>query len=317
MAHSHGDGGHEESYFTDQVLRVILCGLLGFVALRMYASGTLAYILTASFWPWVAFAGGAIALMTLIRAITLFGQAAEARKATALRESLPNAGHSHAEHSHSHSHSHSHADAPTQEASHGVHDDHDHGVSPWKYVVLAIPVALFFLDLPNGGFSADRVKGEFSKDSVSIQRISKPMAGSLAGVPIFLAKPSLSILKNLKFNELAAATRSPQTRKLYSGRTGTLKGQFQPIGERDFTLYRFKRSCCGADAVPIEVRIICDFKDKTITDFQAGNWVEIEGEIQFAPYPNKPGEYLPVLVIPEISKIKRFEPTTADLYEDS
>ena len=222
-------------------------------------------------------------------------------------------GHSHAEHSHSHSHSHSHAQ--TQEASHGVHDDHDHGVSPWKYVVLSIPVALFFLELPNGGFSADRVKNEFSKESVAVQRVTKSMAGALGGVPILIFKNPNPI--PLRFNELSMMSGREATRKANSGRIGLLKGQFQPIGEKNFTLYRFKRSCCATDAVPIEVRIICEFEDKTIEQFRAGDWVEIKGEIQFAPYPSKPGEYLPCLVISDISNIKRFEPKTSDLYEDS
>jgi hypothetical protein len=37
-----------------------------------------------------------------------------------------------------------------------VADDHghDHGWNPWRYIVLLLPVVLYFLDFPNGGFSA-------------------------------------------------------------------------------------------------------------------------------------------------------------------
>src|SRR5262249_6847626 len=73
----------------------------------------------------------------------------------------------HHDHDHGHNHSHDHG------------HDHDHGWAPWRYVVLLLPVVLYFLNLPNQGFTADASGGlnlaEFtfpkmtlSKDKASI-----------------------------------------------------------------------------------------------------------------------------------------------------
>src|SRR5208283_5592873 len=75
-------------------------------------------------------------------------------------------------HDHGHNHDHDHDHDPGHEHehhhahSHGPGDDHghDHGFSPWRYIILLLPVVLYFLNLPNQGFSAsyvgDRLKGE-------------------------------------------------------------------------------------------------------------------------------------------------------------
>src|SRR5262249_27065013 len=48
---------------------------------------------------------------------------------------------------------HAQAPAPAPEHDHG--HDHAHGWSPWRYMVLLLPVVLYFMDLPGPGFSAD------------------------------------------------------------------------------------------------------------------------------------------------------------------
>jgi uncharacterized membrane protein YraQ (UPF0718 family) len=69
--------------------------------------------------------------------------------AVAMPEHTHGHGHSHAHgEGHSHAHAHSHAHGHTH--SHG--DGHEHGWSPWRYVVLLLPIVLYFLVLSNPAF---------------------------------------------------------------------------------------------------------------------------------------------------------------------
>ncbi len=69
-------------------------------------------------------------------------------------------GHTHehgaaCDHTHDHDHEHGHTHGHDHAHAHGGHDHgHDHGWNPWRYIVLLLPVVLYFLNLPNSGFSA-------------------------------------------------------------------------------------------------------------------------------------------------------------------
>src|SRR5262249_54261500 len=64
----------------------------------------------------------------------------------------PAAGH---DHDHGHGHGHSHAHGHSHSHAHG--DGHDHGWAPWRYVVLLLPVVLYFLVLYNPAYDKEPV----------------------------------------------------------------------------------------------------------------------------------------------------------------
>ena len=157
-----------------------------------------------------------------------------------------------AEPEHSHAHDHDHG--------------HDHGWAPWRYMLLLVPVILFFgLDLPRDGFSV----------------IEKADAAGLAAGGQVADKGDLG---ELSFTELAGAVNNPDRRDYYEGKTVRLKGQFRGSNnDHIFQLVRFKMACCAADAVPLDAYIMIDPEYKEPIDSAAlqGKWVEVTGQVQF------------------------------------
>src|SRR5437870_3090179 len=99
MAHEHHhDGESLRDYFTEQLLTILVCGLFGFVAIRMYQNGMLQYILAPQFWPPVLAGGIALLVLVALRALSVWREAGEANAH----------GHGH-EHHHEHDHHHGHA----------------------------------------------------------------------------------------------------------------------------------------------------------------------------------------------------------------
>src|SRR5262245_51247542 len=161
MAHSHAHDEAEGTYFLDQLFTILVCGALGLVAILMYKTGTLQRILVPMFWAPVLIAGGALIVMAFIRAVAVW-QLAGARRLAESEHGDHDHGHGH-DHGHSHSHGHDHAHSHGEECghkhSHAHSDDqagddghgHDHGWAPWRYMVLSVPVFLFFLGFPREG----------------------------------------------------------------------------------------------------------------------------------------------------------------------
>jgi hypothetical protein len=57
--------------------------------------------------------------------------------------------HAHHHHEHAHDHAHEHAHDHTHDHANGSDCGHEHGFSPWRYIVLLVPVVLFFLGIPS------------------------------------------------------------------------------------------------------------------------------------------------------------------------
>jgi len=112
----------------------------------------------------------------------------------------------------------------------------------------------------------------------------------------------------LGFRELTNAAHDQTTRAALEGQTGRLTGMFQPkSSDKHFTLYRVKMSCCAADAIPVGVQIDCA---QNVMRFQQGNWVEVEGQIQFHKMPGLE-KWLPVLYLKSADQVKATTPGNA------
>lgn len=316
-AHAHAQGEGEGNYFLDQLFTILSCGAVGIVAVLMYQTGMLGRILVPMFFVPVLLGGIAILVLTAIRAVAVWKLAGARAAEAKLSNSLVHEG----EHSHSHSHSHGHDHAHDHEDcghdhSHGAEsgndhahaDDHghDHGWAPWRYMVLAIPVFLYFLDLPRaGGLSIPE-----QKNAGQLQH--SPQRQALA---VLTGGPSLTkVLRKteprrltLRFTELSEAAAVPGRHDIYEGDIGVIRGQYIPMqsSDREFTLFRWKVTCCNADAVPMETRIEAP---EPVQGVQREQWVQVAGLISFQK--NEKGKWVAVITLKSNDDITPAEPTS-------
>jgi hypothetical protein len=198
-----------------------------------------------------------------------------------------NHGHEHGtecDHDHDHHHEHEH----DHQHHHSLPDDHghDHGWNPWRYAILLIPLTLFFLNLPSEVFGVDGIEHNLARWDLANNDFDENL------------KTTGEV--NLGFKELEQAAYLPARQAELKGKTGVLKGQFMP-GSTPTTcrLVRLKMTCCAADAIPLDVRII---SKEPFTDLQAGQWVEVKGVIDFRSVKGA-DEVKPVLQLLSITKI--------------
>lgn len=183
MGHGH-DHGDRQAYYLEQICTVAMAGALGGVAIMMYAQPNGLFFLAPMFKNPVLWGGIVLLGLVAIRAVTLWISVGQPQSALAIEGGHTHGAgasheHSHAhgaacEHDHHHSHGdaghdhgHSHGDACGHDHGHGAGHDHghshshggddhghSHGWNPWRFAVLLLPVVLFFMNLPNEGFSA-------------------------------------------------------------------------------------------------------------------------------------------------------------------
>lgn len=293
MAHAH-EHRHNSTYYVDQLCTIAACGALGVVSILMFRSSgpsqqpKLSYILAPQFFAPVFAGGVALLVLVLVRAVTLWREAGQARACDEHEHHHHDHGHGHDHdhadcgHDHSHDHAHSH--------DHGHDHDHDHGWTPLRYAVLMIPIALFLLNFPNSSFSAEK----FGRDL---------QTGVIEGPTSAIADKGQAY--NLGFKELTTAAFYPDQRAELEGKTGRLRGMFNRLNnDKEFTLFRVKMNCCAADAIPVGVRII---SNENITRFDPKQWVEAEGQIQFHKLVGQ-DKYLPVLIVKSADDVKSIPP---------
>ena len=282
MTHTHEHSHDQSTYYMDQLCTIGVCGLLGIVAVLAFYQKFLAAtdppILAPYLHRYVLWSGFAILGMVLFRGVSLWFSVSR-RSAGQVND------HHHDEncaHDHDHDHDlaedeHDHDECHHHELeagdNHGHDHGHEHGWNPLRYIVLCLPIMLFFLGLPNGGFKS--VKAMEVEDSSRA-----------------IADKSGEGVMNLQFKELESWASNDEQRQAFEGRIGRLKGQFvQGKSATTFGLVRFKMTCCAADAIPLNVAII---SPESVADIKAMSWVQVTGQIQFRKRKDRE-EYVPVL----------------------
>src|SRR5262249_13915617 len=151
-----------------------------------------------------------------------------------------------------------------------------------------------FLGLPREGFSTKLVDRQTSHGST--QDPKRQGLSLLAGGPAMTrvlrkTEPTRHILPFKKLSEAAAI---PSQQEIYEGDIGVLRGQFVPLrtSDREFTLLRVNRTCCVADEVYLETRIVSPEPIVGVQDYQ---WVRVEGLISFEK--NEKGKWIPVITL--------------------
>jgi hypothetical protein len=314
-AHHHHHGESLRDYFTEQLLTILVCGLFGFVAVQLYRTGMLQHVLAPQFHLPVLVGGAVLLVLVAVRAVAVWREAGEANVHT-----HDHHGHEHhhdhaqAHHHHDHDHDHHHEHGPGCEhdhkhgeaCDHDHHHDHnhdhghhhhggedDHGHShdlAWVFarmLVLAFPVALFFLGIPNSGFSNERLQKLLGPEQ-ALESVSLSAVAAKEGVV-------------MRFSDLNDAAFDDDKRQSMEGQTAVLEGMFNRVGDREFTLFRMKMTCCAADTVPLKVRIIAD---APLSGFNNMEWVQVKGQIRFIKPPNS-NQYVTVVKVASLDDIKK------------
>jgi hypothetical protein len=299
MAHDHSHGDRS-AYYLNQLFTIAVCGALGGVAVMLWWSGTIRLMLHPKFFIWELMGGIALLILVVFRAVSVWRSVDE----TAHTHDHDHCGHEHGHCHHEHEHGiqsqaqttgfssapsslplsmpvHTHDHDHDHHHGHDHDHDHDHGWAPWRYVVLLLPVVLYFLNLPNQGFSADA-----GGNALNDLALNAPASVSSTGQV------------SVGFMELQQASLTPESRDYYEGKTVSLTGQYAGNNAKRFTLRRFKIACCAADAVPLNAVIMVNdnSSEQVDPDRYRNKWVEVTGRIRFF---QKPGtnEFLTGLIL--------------------
>jgi hypothetical protein len=316
--HHHHSGADRNAYYLDQLFTIAVCGALGGVAVMLWYTGKLGLMLHPKFYIWVLLGGVTLLALVVVRALAVWRSVDEPVDAITHDHDHEHCGHDHGhcdhdhhhdhgvqtveqttgvhagdapaalsaplhhhDHDHSHDHDHDHDHGHMHDHGHGHDHGHDHGWAPWRYVVLLLPVVLYFLNLPNQGFSADAYS-----DVLGNVKLDAPTNVRSTGTA------------DIGFAALQQASLSPESRDYYEGKTITLTGQYKGQDPKRFTLVRYKIACCAADAVPLNAVIMVDPKsDEQIDpDKYRNKWLEVKGRIHFFQKPGS-NEYITALIL--------------------
>jgi hypothetical protein len=283
MTHSHQHLHDKSSYYLEQLCTIAVCGLLGGVAVMLYYQEMLRFILADFLHKYVLWSGFGLLGLAALRGAFLwlsFGRADGTQP------------HDHCQHDHDacdhvddHNNEDHQASEPVAIASDPHHDHgHSHAWKPWRYCVMCLPIMLYFLNMPNQGLS--------SATALDVEESDHPVVAKQGEI------------LNLGFREMERWAFSQQQREYFEGRKGSIKGQFLPKNDGGFTLVRFRRTCCAADAIELRVAIICP---DIVTHIKKMKWVEVTGEIQFRKRRGRE-EYVPVLKLQSRNDVQPAEP---------
>ena len=275
--HEHAHGAAD--YYLEQLLTIFICGAFGIVAILMFHFDMLKHILAPQFYTPVLIGGIGLLIVTAVRGVCLWRSVG-------------------GDHQHDHDHAH-HEHKPGEECDHPSHahedadhaaEDHAHGNIYWRAIVLAFPIVLFLMGLPNKTFSKGYIDGRLGGfDTVGAMSDVAERGGEAT----------------YDFGSLSIAAASEDKRRALEGTPARIKGQLGITGIPDeFGLFYMKITCCATDAVPLKAIIKVDrpsLADTFKTKFKHHDWVEVSGVIQFVRKPN--GEYITVLRIKDGSGI--------------
>jgi hypothetical protein len=298
--HGHGHDHHGHSageYYLEQLLTIFVSGGFGIVAILMYQQNRLDKLLAPEFHLWTLLGGIALLAIALVRAAGLWVESGKLGHANTHDHNHEH-GHDHARHEHGPECQHDHG--PGHDHSHHSHghthgDDHGHdhasGVIFLKILGLCVPIVLFFLGLPNAGFSQEWIERRLGT-AVDLGDV-KDVEAKVGGV------------QTLDFAEMNLAAHDESKRAAYQGQTVRVKGQLQKVKDREYRLFKLKINCCAADTIPLEARILTNF----VTQFNNYDWVTVEGVMQFVGVEDRGRtRYIPVIRVTKVDGIQKAQP---------
>jgi hypothetical protein len=111
----------------------------------------------------------------------------------------------------------------------------------------------------------------------------------------------------ISFKDLEKKAFTQKDRDEYKGKKVQVIGQFAPIGNSDrwFSVARLRIQCCGADAVQLNVPVLCK---EGLKAFKRDEWVRVTGRVEFREMPGRPGIFQTVLVVNRAANIVPTQP---------
>jgi hypothetical protein len=321
MAHDHHHHESANAYYVEQLFNIALCGALGGIMVLMYFNGMVRYLFgnNEAQFERVLLGGAGLLAVVLVRAVYVWF-AAGARQPVPLEHhhhdhgecDHGDCGHDHHHHEHgegikaapspaltnlplapaggpalaAHTHDHGHDHDHGHSHGHDHDHDHDHGWAPWRFLLLVLPVVLFFLGLP-----------------------SRPVSG-FSGVE--LDDSQTTALSNLKgegkggdvqevtFRQLEQMAMNRDAREGLKGQTIRVTGMYVGDDPARFTLQRVKVNCCAADGVPVNAVIVISPEAQKKYQLDPAKyknkWVTVTGRLFFLYFRAK-NEYLTTVVL--------------------
>jgi uncharacterized membrane protein YcgQ (UPF0703/DUF1980 family) len=206
-------------------------------------------------------------------------------------------------------------------------------------LILVFPVMLYFLGLPSGGYSNEEIARRLGKDPTITTASLKEMATDPETVQYgptekrdgtevrtLKTKSGLTIRETktkpgtepmymlvtgegvrMKFNHLNEMAYDEAKRKSYEGETVIVEGRVRRVGDKQFTLFRMKMTCCAPDQVALKVRIIVP---QALVGFEDFSWVKVKGQLQFFKGIDEKGvtHYVPSLMVADITDVQQGDP---------
>jgi hypothetical protein len=308
MGHDHHHE-HDESYFQDQLVTIVVCGAFAGAAIVLYywqpqILNVMGFGGGSLFSSFIVWSGFALLVLVILRAISLWKAVARPAPAAACAHAH---AHEHSEHDHhdggcdhEHHHGHEHVHSTVRCSS-----GHEHGAAPWRYVVLLVPIVLFLLGLPNKPPKAHA-------SEIKVGQTDMLTGWALAGVgPLPLqqlvlvaatADPSAGTeVKGMDFKVLEGIAQDEYLRKDLQGKMVRVVGQFapHPRSDHDFSLVRYRVQCCAADAIQYAIPALCR---ESFRGIPANQWVEVTGRVQFQRHPSA-DRFVTVLIVPQRKNI--------------
>ena len=109
----------------------------------------------------------------------------------------------------------------------------------------------------------------------------------------------------MDFKTLESAAYDEGSRQFWQHKRVKVVGQYAPFrgSDRVFSLVRFRIQCCAADAIQLNVPMICA---ESLSGFQANQWVEVIGRVEFQRRPDS--SFTTIVVIPRRQNVNLTNP---------
>lgn len=236
------------------ILSLAAAALFSGAMIQLVVDQKLQYYLNDQKFELLVLAGGVIlCVLVFIRILALASQGLE-----------PQHSHDHDDHDHDH------------DPAHQDHDhSHEHGPSLWRLILLALPLMLIFMGVPQG----------FSMQGLE-KKLSAAELKSLGEIGGASGEPKNTEPRNADLRMLVNAAENPVQREEWNRTLVDVVGQYGSAGLPDrYRLMRVKITCCAADAVPLNVNVL----GAPDPSWQNGEWIRLRGVVNFVDVESRVG----------------------------
>jgi uncharacterized membrane protein YcgQ (UPF0703/DUF1980 family) len=168
---------------------------------------------------------------------------------------------------------------------------------------------LYLIGLPNKGRAVgdSTVALDLTQEAKAYAAVVGMWAAPLQQATLVaaaLTEISEDQINEIGFMELKSSGYDPVQMNFWKDKTVQVKGQFSPDSRTDrfFNVVRFRIQCCGADATPVMIPVVC----KEGVAGQPNEWVLVKGRVAYREV--TPGRFEAFLVVPRRQNIERTDP---------